>query len=153
MSRTSTALIFRRSSRVGRATLVLLACLNLGLMPCALFASAERACPGCPEAEQSIHGAPHEHPHSPPQAAEKQTDHGPGCKDAGTNCCGVASISKAERSQQPEKHADVELPVMAQPPTGFADIVMLHQDAACATGPPVSPPSLRLHVQFCVYLD
>jgi hypothetical protein len=153
MSRTNTAATPRRPLLAARATLVLLACLNLGLMPCALFASTDRACPGCPEAAHGAHGAAHDHAHSPAHASEKRADHSSACTDAGTNCCGVGSIAKAERPQQPVKSADVQLPAIAPPAAAFADIVVLHRDTACATGPPVAPPSLRLHAQFCVYLD
>lgn len=138
----------RRPHTLGRATLVALACLNLALMPCALLASSESECPGCPDAERAHHGGGHMQTH----AAEGPGDRENACDTAGNDCCGVVAIGKDDRPTQPTKPADSAAPAAAPPPSGLPFIAMLRRDAAPATGPPVPPSSRRLHVHFCIYL-
>lgn len=135
----------RRPHMLGRAALVALACLNLALMPCALLASSEPECPGCPNAERANHGGG-------PVRMHATEDRKNTCDTAANDCCGVVAIGKGDRPTQPTKPVDSAAPAAAPPPAGLPFIAMLRRDAAPATGPPVPPLSRRLHVHFCVYL-
>lgn len=147
MSRAQPVSVRDRPGLLGRASWVVLVGLNLALMPCALLASSDRSCPACPPESERTHPVD-DHAHMHADGTMDGREHA--CDAADNECCGIAGVSKSER---PTKPADVVSPAVAPPPAGIAHRIASQATVAHATGPPISPPSRRLHARYCVYLD
>jgi len=128
-------------------SVLLLAWLNLAMLPCAL-ASGHVSTAGKTIANDSHHSITAEHAHhgtaDPTPAATVQPD-----------CCQIGQLASIDHARQPDKKNHDSVTVIA----GVAIFAShLHSPATAITWKPSDPPDMgggspRLHVLNCVYLD
>jgi hypothetical protein len=133
--------------------LLLVLCLNLAVLPCAMALGIDdQACPHSPIAEQ---GAMDEHyGHGTGHANEAAGQSHPDCLSTGSSCCdlAVASVDSRWAQVKVEEGFDDEpwlVSTIVDKPLPVASF------AISASVDPPDPPgtSVPRHVLFCVYLD
>jgi hypothetical protein len=146
-----------RAAAPGVFGALLVLCLNLAVLPCAMALGIDdQACPHRPAAEQSAMGGHHEHGtgHGTEHASDAADQSHPDCMSTAASCCDLGMASVDSRSVQlkikdgfdDDPWAISGIASTLQPVASYAITV--------AADPPDPPgTSVPRHVLFCVYLD
>ena len=137
--------------------MLLVLCLNLAVLPCAMALGVDdQACPHSPVAEQGAMDGHYGHgtEHSTGHASEAADQSHPDCISTASSCCDLAVASVDSRwAQAKVKEGFDDEPWLVS--TIFDKPLPVASYSIAASVDPPDPPgtSVPRHVLFCVYLD
>lgn len=124
--------------------MLLLVCLNLAMLPCAMAVEKDHDCPSCPPDHQQEIASHHAHDVDGDVA---------NCVTAQPDCCELDQVSLDDRSQSVEKKSGENTAFVVAPSLAELRSPAMQYERR-STGPPgLVRGSPRLHVINCVYLD
>jgi len=150
-----------RAVAPGAFGVLLVLCLNLAVLPCAMALGVDdQACPHRSAAEQGAmeghhgHGTGHGTEHANEHVNEATDLSHPDCMSTTSSCCDLAVASVDSRSAQAKIKAGFDDDTWAVSETA-STVRPVASYAITAAADPPDPPgtSVPRHVLFCVYLD